>query len=259
MVSSEPRQPYQSIRVTTGKRPLRADGVGVIEAGLETGSNFDSFVPSRPVERAYEAIRQGILTGILKPGDHLREESLAAMSGTSRTPVREALRRLVAEGLATGDGRQRYVTDFTDEEVVIVFEIRAKIESYATGVAAQKITDDEIRRLERLIAEIDEIDVRGGAVAVSRFLALNDEFHAMIVAASRSRQLKLLTAHAVSLPLVLMKQFVWEQHINVSRSNAQHRDIVAALSARNSEWAATAMAGHILSTKPRPGDAHGAE
>ena len=165
------------------------------------------------------------------------------MGGTSRTPVREALRRLVAEGLATADNRQRYVTDFTYEEVVIVFEIRAKIESYATAVAAQKITDLEIRRLDRLIREIDEINLGGGTEAVNRFLALNDAFHATIIEASRSRQLKLLTAHAVSLPLVLMKQFVWEQHININRSNTQHRDIVAALSARNSEWAATGDGG----------------
>jgi DNA-binding GntR family transcriptional regulator len=257
MVSSEPRQPYRSNRVTAGNPPLRADRVAVIEDEVELGLGFNPSAIKRPVERAYEAIRQAILTGVLKPGDHLREESLAAISRTSRTPVREALRRLVAEGLATADNRQRYVTDFTHEEVVIVFEIRAKIESYATGVAAQKITDDEIRRLRRLIAGIDEIDLGGAAAAVNRFLALNDEFHATIIEASRSRQLKLLTAHAVSLPLVLMKQFVWEQHINISRSNAQHRDILAALSARNSEWAATAMAGHILSTKPRPRDSMG--
>lgn len=206
----------------------------------------------RPVDRAYEGIRQAILTGVLKPGEHLREEQLAAMTGTSRTPVREALRRLVGEGIATAENRHRFVTDFSYEEVVIVFELRAKVESYAAGVAASKITAEELETLERVISEIDQIDPGGGADAVHMFITLNSEFHSTIVNATRSRQLKLMTAQAVSLPLVLIKQFVWDQRINIVRSNAQHRDILAALSQRNSEWAATAMAGHILSTKPRP-------
>ena len=208
----------------------------------------------RPADRAYDGIREAILTGVLKPGEHLREEQLAAMTGTSRTPVREALRRLVAEGLATAENRHRFVTDFSYEEVVIVFELRAKVESYAASVAARTITDKELRTLERVIRDIDNVDPAGGVDAVHRFITLNAEFHSTIVNSARSRQLKLMTAQAISLPLVLIKQFVWDQSINIQRSNAQHRDILAALSQRNADWAASAMAGHILSTKPRPRD-----
>ena len=203
----------------------------------------------RPVDRAYDGIRNAILTGVLKPGDHLREEQLAAMTGTSRTPVREALRRLVAE-----ENRHRFVTDFSYEEVVIVFEIRAKLESYAAGVAAQKITSGDLDRLEELIHDIDRIDPAGGGPSATRFIELNADFHRIIVEATRSRQIKALSAQAVALPLVLIKQFVWDQRIDIVRSNHQHRDILAALRQRNSEWAATAMSGHILSTKPRPRD-----
>lgn len=208
----------------------------------------------RPANRAYDGIREAILTGVLKPGEHLREEQLAAMTGTSRTPVREALRRLVGDGLATVENRHRFVTDFSYEEVVIVFELRAKVESYAAGVAAAKITAKELGTLERIIDDIDRIDIVDGVEAVHRFITLNSEFHSTIVDATRSRQLKLMTAQAVSLPLVLIKQFVWDQSINIRRSNAQHRDIHAALVQHNGEWAATAMSAHILSTKPRPRD-----
>lgn len=208
----------------------------------------------RPADRAYEGIREAILTGVLRSGDHLREEQLATMTGTSRTPVREALRRLVGEGLATVENRHRFVTDFSYEEVVIVFELRSKVESYAAGVAASKINDTELMTLERIILDIDQIDPAGGVDAIHRFITLNSEFHSTIVDATRSRQLKLLTAQAISLPLVLIKQFVWDQSINIRRSNAQHRDIHAALTQRNSEWAASAMGAHILSTKPRPRD-----
>ncbi|MGB3503457.1 MAG: GntR family transcriptional regulator [Mesorhizobium sp.] len=230
---------------------------GIVLFDLASAAGIGEEDPTRPVERAYQGIRRAILSGELKPGEHLREEPLALMTGTSRTPVREALRRLVGEGLATAENRHRFVTDFSYDEVVIVFELRSKIESYAAGVAAASINDEELRTLERVIEEIDQIDLTDGTAAANRFLLLNSTFHSTIVEATRSRQLKQMTAQAVSLPLVLIKQFVWDQSINIVRSNAQHRDIFAALVQRNGEWAATAMAGHILSTKPRPRDAGG--
>lgn len=207
----------------------------------------------KPAERAYQGIRRAILTGELKSGAHLREEHLAQLTGTSRTPVREALRRLVAEGLATVENRHRYVTDFSYDEVEIIFEVRAKLDAYAAAVAAQKINDAELKRLASLIEAIDFIEDDGSDAAVERFVSLNSAFHGVIVEASRSRQLHALTAQATALPLVLIKQFVCDQKINIARSNAQHRDILAALTKRDSQWAEAAMAGHVLSTKPKPG------
>lgn len=254
MVSAKSSEPYRAVPDMNAPDKRARPEDTEIRINPELVARLKLAEIQRPVDRAYEGIRQAILTGVLKPGEHLREEPLAAMTGTSRTPVREALRRLVGEGLATAENRHRFVTDFSYEEVVIVFELRAKVESYAAGVAATKITAEELDTLERLIEEIDRIDLSDNVQAANRFIALNTEFHSTIVNATRSRQLKLMTAQAVSLPLVLIKQFVWDQRINIVRSNAQHRDILAALSQRNSEWAATAMAGHILSTKPRPRD-----
>lgn len=207
----------------------------------------------KPAERAYQGIRRAILTGALKSGEHLREESLAQLTGTSRTPVREALRRLVAEGLATVENRHRYVTDFSASEVGVIFDIRAKLDAYAASLAAHSITDAELARLEGLILKIDELGDRADDDAAEAFVQLNTEFHTIIVEATRSRQLLTITAQAAALPLVMIKQFVCDQPINIARSNAQHRDILAALTQRNSQWAETAMAGHVLSTKPRLG------
>jgi len=210
----------------------------------------------RPVERAYEGIRRAILFGTLKPGDHLSEERLATMPGTSRTPVREALRRLAVEGLATVINRHRFVTEFSYEEVVVIFDIRSKLEGYAASVAARHISADELAQLERKIAEIAEIEGQQTPEAVERFLNLNAQFHGLVIEATRSRQLRQLTEPAVALPLVLLKQFVMEQNVDIAKSNRQHRDIHAALSQHNSEWAGLAMSGHILSTKPRPRDSY---
>jgi DNA-binding GntR family transcriptional regulator len=208
-------------------------------------------IRQRPVDRAYEGIRRAILLGKLKPGDHLPEEMLAAMTGTSRTPVREALRRLAAEGLATVSNRHRFVTEFSYEEVAIIFDIRAQLESYATAVAAGKITDAELARLADIIEAIDLIE-EDSEDAIERFVTLNTEFHSLIVNASGSGQLRQLIAPANALPLVLLKKFMLDQRVNIARSNQQHRDILAALTQRNSEWASAAMSGHILSTKPQP-------
>lgn len=223
-----------------------------VDAG---GNPTDDADTQRPAEKAYLGIRHAILKGRLKPGDHLPEEMLASMTGTSRTPVREALRRLVSEGLATVNNRHRFVTNFSPEEVSIIFDIRAQHESYAASIAAQKITTDELTHLQRLIDAMAEIESDSGGDVVERFLSLNTEFHSVIIDATRSAQLKRLTAPAAALPLILVKQFVMDQRVNIVRSNWQHRDILAALSARNSEWAAASVSGHILSTKPKLIDA----
>ncbi|MBN7806762.1 MULTISPECIES: GntR family transcriptional regulator [Agrobacterium] len=206
----------------------------------------------RPVDRAYEGIRRAILIGTLKPGDHLPEEMLATMTGTSRTPVREALRRLAAEGLATVINRHRFVSKFSYEEVIIVFELRARLESYAAEVAARKITEAELVKLQRLIDEIDDIANDGSDGSLEKFVLLNADFHSAIAAATHSAHLQQLMAPQISLPLAIFKQFVADRAVNIRRSNDQHRDILAALKERNSDWAAAAMSGHILSTRPQP-------
>lgn len=205
----------------------------------------------RPAERAYQGIRRAILSGGLPGGSHLREEALAQMTGTSRTPVRDALRRLTAEGLAWADHRHRYVASFSYEEVTIVFGIRARLESFAARIAAETITERDLANLERIVTAIDAIGDVGEDETIGAFVKLNTEFHSSIIKATRSLQMRALSAQAVSLPLELIKQFVWEQRIDIARSNDQHRDIIAALKARNPDWAESAMSGHILSTRPR--------
>ncbi|TYC61836.1 GntR family transcriptional regulator [Rhodobacterales bacterium] len=205
----------------------------------------------RPAERAYQGIRRAILRGDLPGGSHLREEALAQMTGTSRTPVRDALRRLVAEGLATADNRHRFVADFSYREVQIVFDVRARLESYAARIAAQSVSDAEIVHLEGIVEAIDEIGDLDDETDFERFVELNTQFHSSVIKTTRSVQMESLSAQALSLPLELIKQFVWEQRVNIRRSNAQHLDIVDALKARNPEWAEAAMYGHILSARPR--------
>ncbi len=205
----------------------------------------------KPADRAYEGIRRAILSGTLPGGAHLGEESLARMTGTSRTPVREALRRIVGEGLAHEDGRSRFVAKFPFEEVAIVFDIRARLESYAARLAAERITAEELTDLSGIISKIDELAAEDtGRDTIRRFAELNTEFHAGIIAATKSPQMQNLSARATSIPLEMIKQFVWAQEVNIHRSNQQHRDILLALENRNPMAAEAIMSAHILSTRP---------
>jgi len=230
--------------------------------GLGESLSLDGI--ERPADRAYMGIRQAILSGALKGGAHLGEEALARLTGTSRTPVREALRRLVGEGLARDEGRSRFVSEFPFEEVAVIFDIRARLEGYAARLAAERIVSAELDELARLVDEIDNLaGPDGTSTRIQEFARLNTAFHAQILSATRSPQMQSLSARATAIPLELIKQFVWSQPVNIERSNRHHRDILDALAARNGNWAENIMSAHILSTKPtrpdgkRPEDRQG--
>jgi DNA-binding GntR family transcriptional regulator len=242
MVSGKPLEPHLIPLSVVGVGELPLDELNLVEG--DTGRE-------RPADKAYLGIRRAILTGALKSGEHLREEPLAQMTGTSRTPVRDALGRLVAEGLAVQVNRHRFVADFSFGEITVVFGLRARIEGYAASLAAQRITQSEIEKLAEIINRIDQLAGLDPEAAAERFLKLNAEFHAVIVRATRSSQLQALVAQTVAVPLTTIKKFVWDQKLNIARSNAQHRDILEALTQRDSDWAEASMTGHILSTRPK--------
>ena len=205
----------------------------------------------RLVERAYAHIRQAILLGQAQPGAHLAEESLAETIGLSRTPVREALRRLAREGLVVLESNGRsYVARFSPMEMQSIFEIRARLESYACELAAERIREGEIERLQEICTEIETLGPVVSNHALIRFMDLNSAFHNIILDIAGSRNLRIAAAPAIAVPLVLLKHYVWHETVDVVRSNAQHRELIAALSARNPAWASACMANHINSTRP---------
>ncbi|WP_349295476.1 GntR family transcriptional regulator (plasmid) [Thioclava sp. 'Guangxiensis'] len=206
----------------------------------------------KPSERAYNAIRTAILSGVLAPGEHLREERLTHLTQTSRTPIREALRQLVTDGLAAEHNRHRYVADFSDTEINVLFDIRARMEGYAAAMAARLISTEDLIALDALVSRMDAIDPRGGKPSVDMFDALNTQFHEKIVQSTGSVQLARMVKPAMNAPAMLIKQHLLHQAVGILASNAQHREIVKALRARSPEWAEAAMRAHILSTRPTP-------
>ena len=114
---------------------------------------LDSYQPLREV--VCETLRDAIRKGKLKPGERLMESQLAEDLGVSRTPVREAIRKLELEGYVIMMPRRgTYVANLSIRDVNEVFEIRTSLDSLASGLAAERITDEELERLQRLLVAI---------------------------------------------------------------------------------------------------------
>ncbi|UIY31953.1 GntR family transcriptional regulator (plasmid) [Neorhizobium galegae] len=144
------------------------------------------------VETAYHRIRHLILTGEMRSGDKLLENQLAAAIGVSRTPIREALNRLNAEGLVVLERYRRgIVADFSLDDAVEIFRLRAILEGHATSRAATRISEAELQRLQELERLMEtQFEELGWNEHLEGFDKLNAEFHAVIAAAAESPRLE---------------------------------------------------------------------
>lgn len=184
-----------------------------------------------------EALRDLIARGELAPGTLLRQREIAQRFDVSPTPVREALRRLESEGLVSYDvHRGSRVATIDLEEQEENFRILAALEALASSLAAAKVTDrdlDEIGQLEAAFAHCFDND--------TALKHANRDFHFRIYECARSPLL-------LSLMRVLWRAFpngpqYWRPH---EESVEQHRELVAALAARDADAAAQITGHHVL-------------
>jgi DNA-binding GntR family transcriptional regulator len=210
---------------------------------------------SRASDRAYSAIRNMILSGELPAGAQLGEEALAEMCGVSRTPVREALRRLEADMLVGRTDTQRtFVADWSIDDVADAFELRAMLEGRAARRAAKRMTEtalERIRAANRAIAAA----IQQPMPDVAGFLEGNREFHAIILEVAGSRRLAALLGTLIEQPVVLRtaRQYGREE---LRRSHAEHEELTAAFARRDGAWAEAIMTSHILRAYHAYADAH---
>ena len=146
---------------------------------------LDSYQPLREV--VCETLRDAVRRGVLKPGERLMEIQLAEELGVSRTPVREAIRKLEMEGYVIMMPRRgTYIADLSIRDVNEVFEIRTSLESLASGLAAERITEEELEKLQRLLVEIGAHIKNGDMESIVR---TDTEFHDLLYQASRNTRL----------------------------------------------------------------------
>ena len=119
-----------------------------------TKLNLDNYKPLRDV--VFENLREAILEGKLKPGQRLMEVQLAEQLGVSRTPVREAIRKLELEGLVVMLPRKgAYVANMSLKDIMDVLEVRASLEGLAAYLAAERISDEDIKKLKDISEEFN--------------------------------------------------------------------------------------------------------
>ena len=201
---------------------------------------LDSYKPLREV--VAETLREAIVNGMLKPGERLMEIQLAEELGVSRTPVREAIRKLELEGFVVMIPRRgTYVADLSIKDINEVFEIRTALDVLAAGLAVERITEDELEQLERLLVEIGELIEEDDA---DKIVESDSQFHDILYRASRNDRL-------VGIINNLREQFTRFRSISIQypgrmqKSVEEHRRLVEAIASRDTDLAQQLAREHM--------------
>ena len=196
--------------------------------------------------QAADAIRDAILAGRIPAGARIAELDLARQLSVSRTPIREALSRLAAEGLVElSPNRGARVASWTSEELREIFEVRLRLEPYAVSQAVPAAVPGRARRARRP-GPVDA-GARPGP-GPDGIVELNQRFHGLLIARAGSPALaSALTSvtHAV----VVRRNFQHYSPGALARSLAHHLEIVAAARAGEPDWAEAVMRSHLYNAR----------
>jgi len=195
------------------------------------------------------AIREKIVRGQLAPNTRITEQALATEFGTSRTPVREAMRQLVAEGFLTFKPNSgSFVRNWTMEEIDEIFQLRTLVESEVAAQAALRISDVQIAELEAVQNALEESTGNLHFDGVSKTSQFNWEFHRLVAHACGNGRLIKMMADAIELPIV-QRTFTRYSPSEMRRSHHHHRELIDALHAKDPDWARAVMHCHISSAR----------
>lgn len=232
--------------IADGVRVQGGDGAALSTEGppyrplRRTFSATDATLPSS--ERVYGALRHQILSGELKPNQRLVELQLAGQFGLSRTPVREALKRLSAEGLVALDPVRGTIVRHVDAaEVEDIYAIREALDGLAARLAATYGSDGDIAKLQ-LIAELMEESAHAGHWEA--IVQINIMFHEVLYSASHNERLAAM-ARSLQDAVRQYSSLVFTDPDRVGEVVREHAEIVAALEARDPDRAEAACRGHM--------------
>lgn len=201
-------------------------------------------------DRVYGTIKQRILSGRCAPGTYVREVAIGREFGLSRTPIREALRRLISEGWAEAIPHHGVrVVAWTQHDVEEVFELRSLLEPHVVRRASMRISEYQLDKLRVLAERMQAIAAEGpDASTLEEIAALNSRFHRCLITAAESPRLQRLLEAVVQVP-VSRRSFHHYTFEELQRSMQHHGEIIRALAARDSSWAASVMSAHILAAR----------
>jgi len=206
--------------------------------------NLNNYKPLREV--IFETLRQAIIMGELKPGERIMEIQFAEKMGVSRTPVREAIRKLELEGLVTMLPRKgAHVAELSEKDIKDVLEIRSSLDGLATSLAAQRIQKEELKELKNIINQFEQYMEKNN---VQGLIKKDIEFHDLIYKASRNEKLIQIIANLKDqvhrFRVVYLKDYsspkeIIREHLHIyeaiKNGDAEQAEMLAALHIKHQE------------------------
>lgn len=198
----------------------------------------------------FSALQKDILTGGIKPGEKLTEQSICDEYKVSRTPVREALRQLEMDGLIESiPNRGAFVIGFSEQDIKDMYELRSVYEVQAVKWAIERINDEELAQLEETFEFMEFYTMKND---FDKMRSINTNFHELIYEAGHNRMLK----------QVLSSYLLYIRHIRKEPENTkeylqtvleEHKKIFEAFKNRDVEAGMKAMQEHMLASRKRSG------
>ncbi|MCM1174935.1 MAG: GntR family transcriptional regulator [Blautia sp.] len=208
--------------------------------GVQFQTNMDELLPLRDV--VFNTLRKAILTGELKPGERLLEIHLANQLGVSRTPIREAIRKLELEGLVIMMPRRgAEVAQITEKGLRDVLEVRRALDALCTELACDRITEEEKQKLKDACDEFEKATVTGDATVIA---AADVALHDIIVEATGNQRLIQLINNLSEQMYRYRFEYIKEENQH-NHLVEEHRMIYESIVRRDKEGAARAAKLHI--------------
>ena len=196
-------------------------------------------------EQAYLTLRRGLADGTYPPGSHLREEELAAQLGVSRTPVREAVRRLDAEGwLRVVPNQGAFAAEWSITDIKEIFDLRALLESHAAEHAAMAADRRGLGEMEAACDEAEAALPGGDVAALEAVSDANVRFHRALWDMSGQGRCRTVL-HSLAVPPMVLQNFRNFDAAGLRRSLDQHREMITAIAAGDAAWAGAVMRAHV--------------
>jgi DNA-binding GntR family transcriptional regulator len=192
-----------------------------------------------------DLIRDGILEGRLRPGERLKEDMLAKELDVSRTPVREAIAMLQAEGLLEAhQHRGAQVRSYTPSELEEIYDLRSILEGYGARRAATRITQRELGRMRTSVERMEKLQPKD----LEHLVQQNGIFHDTILQAADSQRLVTMVSQTRALPLIY-QSYAWYTPAQLSLSLEYHRRVLSALERHDAEQAEYDMRHHLFNAR----------
>jgi DNA-binding GntR family transcriptional regulator len=199
-----------------------------------------TLTPRALYEQVAEQLRQRIFRRELEPGCWIDELKIAEEFGISRTPLREALKVLAAEGLVTMKVRRgAYVTEMSEKDLRDVYHLLSLLESDAAAVVATQASAAQLQSLQTLHTELE-----GAVQERERFFALNEQFHMLLLELADNRWRSQVVSDLRKVMKLNRHNSLFKQG-RMEDSLREHRAILAAIMAHNAPVAAQAMQTHF--------------